>query len=119
MAELKSYFTVDNLVKLCKKLKLKTDGTKTDLIEELNNYEPPAEISHVSVFRARVTDVPERDINEQSVGHIHGVRKRFGRNSLLLVGAVFIGFVAGFFSYELFSGVEHIQIPVKRSLFPW
>lgn len=91
MAESKSYFTVDKLIALFKKLNLKTDGSKSDLIDESNDYEPPTEISRVSVYRGRVMKTSNHsnpDISDQCAEQIFDVRNRFAQKLIFSMVAV-------------------------------
>lgn len=131
MADSKKYFTVEELVKLCEKLNLETSGSKSELIDRLQNYEP---VSRVSICRARIipsipTFVPENN----SLPPLQSERKPNGMGSFLfrmkslLIPIIdkipmftsFVGCMFGLYElYKNFLGVETVVV-IQRSLFDW
>lgn len=115
MAKSTNYFTVEQLVTLCEKLNLETEGSKSELIRQLLDYESP---SRVSFHRARV--IPLSTIN-QSIQTPESLNLNANQCSKIekyynwfVKIAIWIGFFGGVYAFmQLF--VENV--PVKRSWF--
>lgn len=121
MAETKNYFTVNELIALCQNLNLDTSGTKSELIDRLQYYQPQSEISRVSICRARISPVSTIDQSTQfpeetlslNVNRSSNVEKCYQWFTKI---AIWIGLFGGFYALsQFFVGFENI--PVKRSWF--
>lgn len=118
MADFKKYFVVDDLVKLCEKLNLESDGTKSELIERLQAYEPGT--SRVSFCSTRVTLPPSISQSTQTLDESLDLKVTRSSKAKkyfqwFTTFAIWIGFCGAIFSFsQNFFGFESIS--VKR---PW
>lgn len=148
MNKARSHLTVEELQLICNAFGLNDDGTKPELIKRIvdfvssfANRSNESGVSRVSYSRTRIfpqqitqtsdfllnQNIREQNVQSPSIvneptsrvinSRFNGLLTRFNFSSL--IAALIIGFVGGCIFFQLFAGVENIEVPVKRSFFSW
>lgn len=134
MNKARSHLTVEELQLICNAFGLDDDGTKPELIKRIvdfvssfANRSNESSVSRVSYSRTRIfpqqiTQTSDSSIVNEPTSRVinsrfNGLLTRFNFSSL--IAALIIGFVGGCIFFQLFAGVENIEVPVKRSFFSW